>query len=167
MFPVTEHRKNKLKPLIERFEDKVFPDPNTGCFLWGGSYAGRYGVLKLGRKGEGQESAHRISYKLYKDKNIPDGMYICHKCDNPSCVNPDHLFLASPKDNSNDMVRKNRQYRPIGIKNKLAKLNEDKIRQIRLEFNSGSTITQLSNKYKVSRSTIKPIVSGRGWIHVR
>ena len=88
-----------------RFENNIIPEPMSGCFLWlGGMNSVMYGMFRVGEK---LMLAHRISWTL-KNGDIPPKMVICHKCDNPSCVNPDHLFVGTMKDNSQDMKRKGR-----------------------------------------------------------
>lgn len=89
----------------ERFLYKTLPEPNTGCWLWLGALTGRgYGQIKV--KGVAV-LAHRFSYEMHKGK-IPDGVYVCHTCDTPSCVNPSHLWLGTAKDNMVDKAVKRR-----------------------------------------------------------
>lgn len=131
-----------------------------GCWEWNAHMnAEGYGRFQMGiRK---CEAAHRISYQLFVGK-ISKGMIICHRCDNPSCVNPDHLFLGTNRINSDDKVRKKRHL--FGIKVPLAKLNPDIVRQIRNEYEmSKTTYRKLSKKYKVCCSNIYYIVSHETW----
>jgi HNH endonuclease len=88
---------------LERFEAKYMPEPNSGCWLWMGSIRGQ----GYAQTGVGERYAHRFSYEHYKGK-IPEGMRVLHKCDTPTCVNPDHLFLGTAKDNTHDALKKGR-----------------------------------------------------------
>ena len=93
-----------MELLTERFADKWTRE--KGCWLWvARKNAGGYGTFKADSK---SLLAHRVSYELYVGE-IPDGMCVCHKCDTPACVNPQHLFLGSHKDNAVDCVQKGRR----------------------------------------------------------
>lgn len=92
-----------MKDASERFLEKCIPEPNSGCWIWTG-FAAPYGRFKY--KGK-QHSAHRVSYEMFKAE-IPDGAFVCHRCDNPLCVNPDHLWVGTAKDNSRDRNAKGR-----------------------------------------------------------
>lgn len=91
--------------LAQKLERNIFPVPESGCWLWDSTVSQYgYGTLKFeGRK----QLAHRLSYIHFKGQ-IQDGMMVCHKCDTPLCVNPDHLFLGVALDNHLDMVKKGR-----------------------------------------------------------
>jgi hypothetical protein len=92
---------------IERFNEGFIPEPNSGCWLWVRSISRNgngYGFFKLGE----ERTAHRSSWIIFRGI-IPAGKFVLHKCDTPSCVNPDHLFLGSQKDNILDMYKKHRE----------------------------------------------------------
>jgi hypothetical protein len=89
----------------EAFMEKVSPEPMSGCWLWTGSSNGNgYGVMRINNK---QQGAHRVAFELFVGP-IPPGLMICHKCDNPPCVNPHHLFAGTALDNNRDMFAKGR-----------------------------------------------------------
>ena len=89
-----------------RFEAKWIGEPNSGCWLWiGGRVSdGNYGGMHDGERVVG---AHHYSWRLHRGP-IPKGMYVCHSCDTPSCVNPDHLFIDTPSGNQQDMIKEGR-----------------------------------------------------------
>ena len=93
--------------MLERFEKHFMPEPNSGCWLWFGALDGykKYGCFRVGKK---NLRAHRVSWELYRG-SIPKGMQVLHKCDVPPCVNPDHLWIGTQRDNVNDMIRKGRR----------------------------------------------------------
>jgi hypothetical protein len=113
----------KNKSTLERFEDK-FVKSESGCWEWiGGKYVGGYGVFYFRGKKRG---AHRVSYILYVGE-ILNGLSVCHKCDNPSCVNPNHLFLGTQLDNVRDMFSKGRGILPDCNGRILSQETKDKI----------------------------------------
>lgn len=146
----------KSRPISkEDFFLDVSPEPNSGCWLW---------MLHLDKKGYGkiQRScfkpifgginllAHRYSYFLHYGIVPPADMKVCHKCDVTSCVNPDHLFLATQYENVQDCIRKGRWTN--------TKLTDDQVNYIR---SSTETYRELAERYGVSRSLINMIRLGR------
>lgn len=103
-------------PIETRFGRLYQVDLVTGCWNWTGKIKeGRYGTIKLDRVREAY--AHRVSWMLHRG-DIPEGMCVCHHCDNTRCVNPDHLFIGTQPDNIGDMVSKNRQRGNMQPKNR-------------------------------------------------
>jgi hypothetical protein len=151
---------HKVRPLRERFEENYIPEPMSGCWLWIGHLSSGYGQL-TNKHWKDLIGAHRASWLLHKGE-IPDGLVVCHKCDTRSCVNPDHLFLGTCKDNMVDAASKGRMAR--GSRNGSSKLSEPDIRAIRA---SGESIRGLARKFNVSQRTIQFIVRGVTWVHVQ
>ena len=142
----------------ERIENKVERIPEGGCWVWMGTTTVRgYGQLIKDTK---KLSAHRASYEAFVGQ-IPKGMNVCHTCDNVSCVNPNHLFLGTQKQNLQDMARKGRSTR--GEKNPSAKLTEEQVNQIRMMDETCSFISKIFN---VSVSAISAIKRKERWSYV-
>jgi hypothetical protein len=114
-----------MKTLKQRFDEKVSPS-EFGCWLFIGATSGGYGSIK--HKGKSLR-AHRVSYELHFGE-IPEGMHVMHKCDNPACVNPQHLSLGTHLDNMRDMYSKGRRKPATGMKNGAAKITESMARRI-------------------------------------
>ena len=105
--------------------------------------------------------AHRFSYSQFVGV-IPAGMFVCHTCDNPSCVNPSHLFLGSRQDNVDDMVAKGRS--TSGERNGKARLQAADVVAIRARYETGGALqTELAEEYGVSQVQISRIVNRKTW----
>jgi hypothetical protein len=149
------------KSLEERFHEQYIRLPESGCWLWTGTGV-RYGQIK--KSGDPVPvGAHRVSWELHFGE-IPDGLCVLHKCDVTACVNPDHLFLGTKKDNAVDRMNKGRGFRPIGEKNGRAKFSDDEIAEIR---NSAKSIEELADQYDVSDTAIYFIINGYTWRHIK
>lgn len=133
------------------FLEKGVADPESDCILWPGcKNSDGYGHLRyLGS----HTTAHRVAWMIENDQEIPDGMSVCHSCDNPPCINPEHLFLGTHAENMWDMHRKQR--------NGNSKLDFEKACEIRAT--QGKTPEQIAEDYGVSRRTISAILQGKTW----
>ena len=103
-------------------------------------------------------AAHRYSYEYFNGQ-LTDKMYVCHKCDNPKCVNPKHLFLGDAQANVDDMVNKGRH---VGRR----KLNESQIKEIKRLLKTDLTQTEIAKMYKVSRGAVSNIAYEKTWKHI-
>lgn len=109
--------------------------------------------------------AHRVAYSHWKE-SIPDGMNVLHRCDNPACVNPDHLFIGTQADNVADMMRKKRNVSvpKFGEANPMAKLTAEKVSQIRKRYVPRKvTLKILATEYGVSEASIHNAIKGKRW----
>lgn len=152
--------RNDPSILRKRFFDLV--QITDGCHLWTGRLSGGYGTICGGAKGP--LLAHRLAYE-YAIGPIPDGLLVCHTCDNPPCVNPAHLFVGTNDDNMADMARKGRQAK--GEKSGMAKLTEEDVVNIRKKYRKGIYgQVILAREFGVTHQNIAAIVKVRTWKHV-
>ena len=150
---------------IVAFEQRLIPEPNSGCWLWlGMQQVGKeYGLFCFKQR---TVKAHRASWEIYCGE-IPVGMSVLHKCDNPPCVNPDHLFLGSQSDNIKDRVKKGRSRGPTGESAPLAKLTATKVIELRrLHERNGVSVQDLADRFGIHKATVHKILKGNIWRHV-
>lgn len=155
----------RRRPVEERFWPKVEKGGPDECWEWKAycSTTTGYGQLAQSRK-DGPTTAHRVSWVIHNGA-IPDGLYVLHKCDNRTCVNPNHLFLGTAADNSHDMMRKGRHNTPRGEACGSSKLTKVKVAMIRSLGNSHKK-THLAHLFQVSRATIQHVIAGKTWKEV-
>lgn len=137
----------------EKF-DLQYEIKENGCWIWIGATRENAKGILYGRLGN--EGAHRVSFRLHNGP-IPDGLYACHKCDIPLCVNPNHLFLGTHEDNMKDMVEKERSYKGKGENKGVSKLSNAQAEQIR---NSSLSQNKLAAIFGVSQTTVGRIKRG-------
>jgi Pectobacterium phage endonuclease len=153
---------------IAIFWSHVVRSDTSDCWLWGGlsnhSGYGMFFTLQSRHIHLRDQLAHRFSFRLHVG-DIPVGMCVCHRCDNPPCVNPAHLFLGTKADNASDMTAKNRQAR--GERITRAKLTTEQVIEIRSRYVRGVvTITTLAREYGVSHENIGQVIRRQTWKHV-
>jgi len=149
---------NHKKSLFERFMEKV--EVTENCWIWKGFKTAKgYGQIGKGKAGEPILRAHRVSWEFAYGE-IEEGLLVCHKCDNPSCVKPSHLFLGTPQENSSDMVMKGRNGSGFNVYN--AKYTDEMIEKVRSEYESGHfTQRELADKFGIARSYMNKLLNGQ------
>ncbi len=172
---LTQEKRERLE---NRFWSKV--DKSQECWVWTAACSPRgYGSFSVSLNEKWvQRNAHRVSYELTYGP-LPVGLFVCHKCDNPSCVRPDHLFLGSQKDNLADMARKRRgtlgdkatarrfiDRMPRGEANVSAKLTSIQVLEIRELALQKKSFSEIARLFRVSDSTIRDIAIGKTWKHI-
>jgi hypothetical protein len=171
---VGKHSDIILTPSLEKRFWKYVPDrPDSGCWHWQGQALPAYGRM-FGGGGVNKKHllAHRVSWVIHHG-DIPRGSFVCHHCDNKSCVRPDHLHLCSAKENSREAVDRGRfdnylrnrakdGYR--GERNAMARLTREDVRRIRYMYRAGGTRQRdLAEEFGVTRPHISGILSGKFW----
>ena len=153
---------------IRIFWRKVDRKSYGKCWEWIGC-VGDSGYGQGGTRNN-RYSAHRFSWELHYGE-IPNGLLVCHHCDNPSCVNPKHLFIGTQKDNINDMDKKGRRKphrenpKLRGENNINSKLTEEKVLEI-LKLKGEKPVVEISKQYNVCYTTIYNIFKGTTWKHI-
>lgn len=142
-----------------------YVDKSAECWRWTGATNRKYGHFSIRHE---RIYAHRFVYEVFFG-TVPGGLFVCHHCDNPLCVNPSHLFVGSPKDNSRDMASKGRAglqrhpERARGENNGRAKLGNSDIQRIREYRAGGKTQIQIARLLGVSRSAVSHVLNGHTW----
>lgn len=149
---------NRYATLAQKLEMGSIPEPNTGCHLW--IHSGLPHGYGLVQHRKAKLLAHRAAWMTARGE-IPDGMRVCHRCDVPACINPDHLFLGTAADNTADMVRKGRSAH--GARNGMARLSASDVTAIRDGLAHGATQGDMHRRFHVSRATICNIANNKNW----
>jgi len=144
----------------ERFFSKVAK--TNSCWVFAELNSHGYGQFATRVNGKCRNNlAHRYMYEMYHELTIDKESYICHTCDNPACVNPEHLFLGDAQANMADKVAKNRQAKGEGVA--ASKLTESQVLDIRKRQSEGVQMKYLSEVYNVSKTTISHICGNKTW----
>jgi len=151
-----------LKSISEHM--KNYQIDSKGCWIFGGNHdKNGYGIFMHGR-GK-QLRAHRVSFEFHHG-GLNAEMLVCHSCDNPSCINPNHLFMGTPKDNTQDMIKKGRKANCEGSNHPLSKLDEIDVLFIRQERSFGKKLKDIANDYGITFQTVSDICRGKTWKHL-
>lgn len=156
----------ELEKLLYRFESKF--TKTEGCWIWGAS-RNKDGYGSFGITNRNTILAHRFAYEIYIGE-IPDGMLVCHKCDNPACVNPNHLFLGTDRDNTQDMYAKGRDMYSKGTapdnrgeRHPQAKLTTEDVVRIREMRSKRYQLKDIAKRFGICPSLVSLICSGKRW----
>lgn len=149
-------------PIEERFWPKVRGGAPDECWEWQASRTpGGYGRIGCGDRVGGWAAAHRVSWELHHGP-IPSGLLVLHRCDNPPCVNPAHLFLGTHADNGADRDAKGRRNDARGERHASARLTVEQVREIRAQLGDVPK-KELARRYGVRYQSIQAIASGKSW----
>ena len=157
---------NYISSLKKRFYKKYHSGNSEECWEWKGAI-GRtgYGAINnVPNKRPIVLQAHRLSFELYNGVAIPEGLCVCHKCDNRKCVNPDHLFLGTKTENNQDRDAKVRQ--AFGARNGMSKLSENQVLSILKMSKDGVSNPKIAKEFSMSRITVWEIVTKKKWKHL-
>jgi hypothetical protein len=145
----------------DRFLEKIEVNEN-GCWIWkGAKLRGGYGHFRRCINGKWvMFKAHRYAYEYFNGP-LEKGLLVCHKCDNPECVNPEHLFKGTNKDNAEDKVKKGRHV--FGRNKKHQWLTLEVVNSIRKDHKEGLKNSEISKKYEISPSQISRVVKNQIW----
>ncbi len=160
-----DHPNTDPRSVLERIRARTFVNHRTGCWEWQGSKGDKFGYGNM-RVGEGTMLVHRAAW-IEINGPIPDGLGCLHRCDNPPCWNPDHLFLGTRADNNADPDRKGRHIALKGEDHGCAVLTEDEIRAIRAIPEYRGAATEAAKRFGISIGHACKIRNGESWGHVR
>lgn len=160
MHTLTEEERQQVRQILRT---DSCPEPNSGCWLWLLGYdKDGYGRKRWKRK---SYAAHRLSYLVFNGPIPNETPCVCHRCDNPICVNPYHLFLETHAGNMRDAASKGR-FKQIGEKNNRAILTNETVRNIYRLSEQGYTQSEIAKLYGVSNQQVSKILSGKSWPHI-
>jgi HNH endonuclease len=136
----------------------------SDCVIWPRAKDRKgYGAVYLDGK---MRKAHRVAWEKHHGQTVPDGLMVMHHCDNPPCVNPDHLFTGTAADNTADMMAKGRHrigVRLHGEDNPAAKITQDGVREIRALRSQGLSLRKIAAQFGIVNAQVGNIARGKHW----
>lgn len=169
-------RRSLLDRIVEKidYEGPIHPALGTQCWVWRGAKNQGYGVINPGGKSGGTIYVHRYTLESALGRDLLDGEWALHRCDNPSCVNPAHLFLGDARSNVEDMDAKGRRRfnAPRGVNHHSAKLTPEQIEDARKRWKNagktgrsakGETLDMLAKEFGVASTTLHAALKGKTW----
>lgn len=154
--------RRKYASAADAVQSNISPEPNTGCWLWAGPFMKETGYGRVGFDNR-EILAHRLSFEVHVGPVSADLM-VCHTCDVPLCVNPQHLFLGTCKDNMMDAASKQRT--TLGERNAMARLSADEVVQIRAARSAGRSLRDIGDEFNVSEANVRAIAKRETWRHI-
>lgn len=162
--PSSKRAWRKYETLWERVVRHGWTVSPDSCWVWTSSKRGKYGKV---RSNGADKTVHRVSWEHHYGP-IPAGLFVCHKCDNPPCLNPEHLFLGDSAANARDMALKGRSL--IGLRNHKAKLTEEQVRTIRSRFANGvipkGSFRATAREFGINTHTLRDLLTRVTWKHL-
>ena len=158
------------KSALKRIFEKTIAVTESGCYLFMGA-TGDYGHGVIWDNDQKLNKAHRVVYRDLVGP-IPEGFFVCHKCDVPCCVNPHHLFIGTAGDNHKDMMNKNRESKPprnlhdVGEYRYNSKLTEQQVVEMRNRYANGESGYRLHKEYGINMAVCYRILRRESWKHI-
>jgi hypothetical protein len=154
-------------PLRSSVQDRLWSrlkiEDINGCWEWTGHKLRGYGQIGIGRRSHGLMYTHVLAWVIDNGRNVPDGCQVCHRCDNPACCNPAHLFVGPPIANTRDMISKGRHSHG---ERHAKKLKNDDVFSIRELASAGMGHVKIAERFAVSRSMVGLVARKERWTHI-
>ncbi|HAR33871.1 MAG TPA: HNH endonuclease [Desulfobacter sp.] len=161
--------RKRTSQIIRFFSYFIVPqDYKTEYWEWVGAKNDfGYGLIMRDDGSNLLSRAHRLAWEYWNNKKIPDGLFILHECDNPSCVNPYHLSIGTHQENMKSMKKRERSQKCCGEKNSVSKLTNEEVLKIRrIRETQKLTYKEIGDLFNVSKGCVGSIINKRVWKHI-